>query len=99
MRVAAPLPSVVLRPQPPVRLLRRPAPIGVVASVPDGPPALLRWSGAAHRVVRAQGPRRIAAEWWRGEEGSRDYFEVELGSGSRLWIYRADDWHLHGHLP
>ena len=97
--VAASLPSVDWRPQPAVRLLRRPEPIGVVASVPDGPPALLRWAGAAHRVVRAQGPCRIAAEWWRGEEGSRDYFEVELDSGFRLWVFYSDAWHLHGHLP
>ncbi len=97
--VAAPLPSADWRSQPAARLLRRPEPIGVVAAVPDGPPALLRWAGGAHRVVRAQGPRRIAAEWWRGEEGSRDYYQVELASGSRLWIFRADDWHLHGYLP
>ncbi|MBR0654847.1 Y-family DNA polymerase [Plastoroseomonas arctica] len=97
--VSSPAVSVGWRLQPAVRLLRRPEAIGVVASVPDGPPALVRWGGAAHRVLRAQGPRRVAAEWWRGEEGSRDYFEVELESGLRLWIFRADDWHLHGHLP
>jgi protein ImuB len=97
--VAAPLPSVIWRPQPAVRLLRRPQPIGVMAAVPDGPPALLRWAGSAHRVVRSQGPRRLSAEWWRGEEGSRDYFQVELASGLRLWIFLSDTWHLHGHLP
>lgn len=97
--VSSPVVSGAWRPQPAVRLLRRPEVIGVVAAVPDGPPALLRWAGAAHRVVRAQGPRRVAAEWWRGEEGERDYYEVELASGFRLWVFRAGDWHLHGHLP
>lgn len=97
--VSSPVVSVGWRPQPAVRLLRRPEPIGVVAAVPDGPPALLRWAGAAHRVVRAQGPRRVEAEWWRGEEGSRDYFQVELESGLRLWVFRAGDWCVHGHLP
>ncbi len=97
--VAAALPALAWRPQPAVRLLRRPEPVGVVAAVPDGPPALLRWAGTAHRVVRAQGPRRVAAEWWRGEEGVRDYFEVELESGLRLWVFYSDAWHVHGHLP
>ncbi|MES2711962.1 MAG: DNA polymerase Y family protein, partial [Pseudomonadota bacterium] len=97
--VPAALPAPGWRPQPAMRLLRRPEPIGVVAVVPDGPPALLRWAGAAHRVVRAEGPRRIAAEWWRGEEGMRDYYEVELASGLRLWVFHSDEWHVHGHLP
>ncbi|WP_431282485.1 DUF6504 family protein [Humitalea sp. 24SJ18S-53] len=90
----------------PVLLLRRPQPIEVVAPLPDGPPALLRWRGTAQRVLRAEGPRRLEPAWWRGPRlpPSRDYHQVELASGARLWVYRAGSpgaacWLLHGHLP
>jgi len=86
----------------PVLLLRRRPRIEVVAPVPEGPPALLRWRGTAHRLRCTQGPRRIEPEWWRAPPlpAARDYHQVELASGARLWIYReAADWHLHGHLP
>jgi protein ImuB len=86
----------------PVLLLARPRPIEVVAAIPDGPPALLRWRGAAHRLRWSQGPRRIAPEWWRAPPlpAPRDYHQVALPCGARLWIYREGQaWHLHGHLP
>jgi protein ImuB len=102
-----------------VLLLRRPATLAVVAMVaPNGasdgrtdppdpaPPALLRWRGQPQRVQRAEGPRRLAPEWWRdpGQPGSnlptRDYHRVELASGVRLWLYRDPaGWRLHGYLP
>ncbi|HZH45023.1 MAG TPA: DNA polymerase Y family protein, partial [Roseococcus sp.] len=90
----------------PVLLLRRHAPLQVVAELPDGPPALLRLRGVAHRTRQAEGPLRLEPEWWRpaADAAPRDYYRVELQSGARLWLYRtglrqaAPEWRLHGHL-
>lgn len=90
----------------PVLLLRRPMPLEVVTALPDGPPALLRLRGIAHRLRHVEGPMRLEPEWWRDSPGhfQRDYYRVELVSGARLWICRsglpnAPRWLLHGHLP
>jgi protein ImuB len=96
----------------PIRLLRRPEEIEVIAPVPDDPPIRFSWRGAAHRVRAAAGPERIAAEWWRGKRSDkrpetdliRDYYRVEDSDGARFWIFRAglhaEDrmprWYLHG---
>jgi protein ImuB len=92
----------------PVRLLKRPLPLMVLAEIPDGPPLRLRLNGAVHDVARSDGPERIEPEWWHDTERrtGRDYYRVELDSGSRLWIgrieaLRADRpprWFLHGYL-
>jgi protein ImuB len=74
----------------PLRLFERPEQIKVIAQVPDGPPAQFVWRRATHAVVRAEGPERVAMEWWR-EEGvklTRDYFRVEDEEGLRFWLYR-----------
>ena len=62
-----------------------------------------------HEVVAAEGPERIAMEWWRNAEGeklTRDYFRVESKEGARaIWLYREGlygretgnpRWFLHG---
>lgn len=49
----------------PLRLLPVPEPITVAADVPDGPPAAMTWRGLNYRFLRATGPRRLSAEWWR----------------------------------
>jgi protein ImuB len=75
----------------PLKLLDRPEPIAVLYASPDGLPRRFRWRGAVHEIARAEGPERIAPEWWR-ERGStrlRDYYRVEDGAGRRYWIYRA----------
>jgi protein ImuB len=82
----------------PLRLLERAEEIShVMASVPDGPPGRFRWRQCLHQVARAEGPERIAMEWWRsGVSGNaktaktltRDYFRVETREGLRLWLYR-----------
>lgn len=96
------------RPRPP-RLLPRPEPVTAVAPVPDDPPVMFGWRGRRYRVARADGPERLAAEWWRataplGEE-TRDYYRVEDETGQRFWLYRAGlyqsdsappQWFLHG---
>lgn len=85
-------------PRPPL-LFPMPEPIAVVAEVPDGPPARFTWRRVGHRVVRAEGPERIAPEWWRtlgatgGAEGSRpqrtrDYYRIEDDRGGRFWVFR-----------
>lgn len=92
----------------PPRLFPRPERIEAVAMVPDAPPVLFRWRGRSHRVARAEGPERIAAEWWREPrhdvDNFRDYYRVEDEAGGRFWLYRdgaygADGrarWYLHG---
>ena len=93
----------------PVRLLPRPEPVDAVAMVPDAPPVMFRWRHVTHRIVRADGPERIAAEWWRRadagrEDAIRDYYRVEDERGARFWLYRdapyrpgmAPGWWLHG---
>jgi protein ImuB len=90
----------------PLRLLEKPEEIhSVMASVPDGPPARFSWRRAQFEVVRAEGPERIAMEWWRHEKPTRDYFRVETQDGQRFWLYRdglfrelglATRWYLQG---
>ena len=94
----------------PLRLFSRPEPIEAVALVPDDPPVLFSWRGAAHRVRRSEGPERLAEEWWRtpfeeaGPERIRDYYQVEDEAGARFWLFRAGlydanqppRWWLHG---
>jgi protein ImuB len=85
----------------PLRLLQQPEEISsVLASVPDGPPARFRWRRALHEVARAEGPERIALEWWQGRAGTRDYFRVETRQGQRFWLYRdglsGARWYLQG---
>ena len=89
----------------PLRLFARPEPIEAIAGVPDGPPIHFRWRRALYRITRAEGPERIASEWWRDDEMSRDYFRVEDVSGHRFWLFReglygretiSPRWYLHG---
>jgi protein ImuB len=91
-------------PRRPLRLLQKPEPISVPASeYPDGPPRRFRWRSAQFDVTRAEGPERIAMEWWRSTGLTRDYFRVETGEGQRFWLYRdglyggqAPRWYLQG---
>ncbi len=88
----------------PVRLLPRPEPIEAAALLPDEPPFLFRWRRLVHRVRRADGPERIAGEWWRESVAARDYYRVEDEDGRRFWLYRVGlyqpsitpRWFLHG---
>jgi protein ImuB len=68
--VIAPTPDDALAvaavsPPRPLRLLPRPEPIEVLmAEVPDGPPRAMIWRRVRYSFRKAQGPERIAAEWW-----------------------------------
>ncbi len=75
----------------PLKLLDRPEPIAVLYASPDGLPRRFRWRGEVHEIARAEGPERIAPEWWRerGTTRLRDYYRIEDGQGRRYWIYRA----------
>ena len=94
----------------PTRLLPNPEPIEVMAPVPDDPPITFRWRRIQHRVTWAEGPERVAPEWWRpigrdpDRHETRDYYRVQDETGGRYWLYRAGlyqadrqpRWFLHG---
>jgi protein ImuB len=94
------------RPRPLVLLPKAELVEDVAALVPEGPPRRFRWRGALHHVAQAQGPERIAGEWWRdGKQPTRDYYLIEDETGHRFWIYRAGlygretdqaQWFMHG---
>ncbi|WP_091680270.1 DNA polymerase Y family protein [Methylobacterium sp. 275MFSha3.1] len=93
-----------LPPRPLVIFPRGEAALDVLSTVPEGPPRRFRWRARVHRVAHAEGPERIAAEWWRAPGADRDYYRIECEAGHRLWLYRdgphAPDrpaaWYVHG---
>jgi protein ImuB len=87
----------------PIRLFDPPEPVEAFWLLPDDPPFRFTWRRRRHRVTQADGPERIADEWWRpGASGEvdaiRDYYRVEDEEGRRFWLFRAG---LHGgdHKP
>jgi protein ImuB len=87
-------------PRRPLRLLEKPEEISVPASAfPDGPPARFRWRRAQFQVARAEGPERIAMEWWKSRGLTRDYFRVETRDGQRFWLYRDGLYQQNGLSP
>jgi protein ImuB len=90
------------RPPRPIRLFEPPEPVEAFWLLPDDPPFRFAWRRRRHRVTRADGPERIADEWWRPEgsgavDAIRDYYRVEDEEGRRFWLFRAG---LHGYdLP
>jgi protein ImuB len=89
-----------------LRLLDRPEEIEAgLPLAPDGPPKFFSWRQCRHDVARAEGPERIAMEWWRKPGLTRDYFRVETRNGQRFWLYRdglyrqdafSPRWYLQG---
>jgi protein ImuB len=49
----------------PLRLLPVPELVAINAEVPDGLPASMIWRRVAYRLIKAAGPERLGAEWWR----------------------------------
>jgi len=61
-------------------------------------------------VTKAEGPERIAPEWWRAPSPAqeqarpRDYYRIEDEDGHRYWLFRdglyqeraTPAWYLHG---
>jgi protein ImuB len=88
-------------PRPPL-LFASPEPLTVLAEIPEGPPARFTWRRQTRRVVKAEGPERIAPEWWRlrrrkGDRNAtidgpdrrpRDYYRIEDEDGHRYWVFR-----------
>jgi protein ImuB len=75
----------------PIHLFDPPQPIEALAEVPDGPPLRFRWRRVLHEIARAEGPERIAPEWWRHDrcDGlTRDYYRLEDAAGRRFWVFR-----------
>jgi protein ImuB len=98
--------------RPPLLLAAPEEAVEIMAVVPEGPPRRFRWRGVLHDVAHAQGPERIAAEWWRLEPAAgkeeRDYYVVEDTAGRRFWLFRAGlygegrpapRWFVHGVFP
>ena len=91
-------------PRRPLRLLHKPEEVMAVADIPEGAPRRFRWRKALFEVARAEGPERIAMEWWHHnkEKPTRDYYRVETREGQRFWLYRdgaygfQPRWYLQG---
>lgn len=91
---AAPRPLLLWRPEP------------VIAPDTPHPPALFRWRRRDLALSCAQGPERIAPEWWLDEpdwrSGTRDYWITTTTCGTRLWLFFAHGatmsrgWFCHG---
>ena len=98
------------RPAPrPLHLLATPAEISVVSEPSNdftGRPAQFTHAGRVHRLSHVSGPERIAGEWWRGHDKTRDYYDGIDQTGRRFWLFRVvkllasgtvnKRWFLHG---
>jgi protein ImuB len=97
------------KPPRPIRLFEPPEPVEAFWLLPDDPPFRFVWRRRRHRMTRADGPERIAEEWWRPEgsgatDALRDYYRVEDEEGRRFWLFRAGfhdgdrppRWFVHG---
>ena len=81
----------------------------LVDAAPGRPPASFRWRGRTHATTTAEGPERLAPEWWLDDpnwrSGPRDYWRVETESGDRLWLFEAHGgemsggWFAQGRFP
>lgn len=103
-----PEPETGAPPARPLTLFAPPQWIEAIAEVPDGPPLRFRWRRVLHEVARAEGPERIAPEWWQAcgaAPATRDYYRIENAQGHRFWVFREgfyEDsnarprWFLHG---
>jgi len=83
--IEQPRPLIMFDPE----LVTPPEGLEQVPRVPDS----FRWRGRRFEVAAAEGPERIAPEWWLDERawrtGTRDYWRVMTTSGARLWLYFA----------
>jgi protein ImuB len=103
-----PIPEVGSPPARPLTLFDHPQLIEAIAEVPDAPPIRFRWRRVLHEVARAEGPERIAPEWWLAggsAPATRDYYRIEDAQGRRFWVFREGHyedttarprWFVHG---
>lgn len=84
----------------PLSLFNPPHLIDVVADSADTAPVRFVWRHQVFDIVHAEGPERIAPEWWLLPEAvrkagpevqrrfrSRDYYRVEDKDGHRFWLF------------
>ncbi|TGD67410.1 DNA polymerase Y family protein [Tabrizicola sp. WMC-M-20] len=81
-------------------LIFPPEPVDAAAG---SPPASFRWRRMRFTTLRAQGPERIAPEWWFDDPawrtGLRDYWRIETREGPRLWLFhtpQSPEWRIQG---
>ncbi len=106
--------SIAPNPPRPPLLLSRPEPLSVLAEVPEGAPARFTWRRVTRAVVKAEGPERIAPEWWLTlacRDGitspipppaiprTRDYYRIEDAEGHRYWVFREGLYQERGTAP
>lgn len=73
----------------PLLLLEQAEPVDAAVTTAGGPPAWIRWRSSAYPLRRAQGPRRVAPEWWlSGEQPGREYWLMEDDRGRCFHLYR-----------
>jgi protein ImuB len=101
-------PEELAKPPRPPLFFDDPEPLSVLAEIPEGPPARFTWRRVTRRVIKAEGPERIAPEWWRSTSPARqrDYYRIEDENGHRYWVFRdglyqeselgSPSWYLHG---
>jgi protein ImuB len=85
-------------PDRPAFLLSPPEPVCVdEATGRHGAPDSFVWRRLRHRIAKAEGPERIAPEWWRylsaqprdsRRNRTRDYYRLEDTYGGRYWLFR-----------
>lgn len=87
----------------PLRLYHPPEYLRI--ETPGRPPLKFEWRRRLYETLNAQGPERLAGEWWRPDTpGLRDYWQVETTAGARLWLVtfpgQADPaWYVAGQFP
>jgi protein ImuB len=86
----------------PSLLFHTPSPAQAIAALPDSPPSWLKWRKQQYRIRCGIGPERISPEWWGDDPElfrTRDYFRIQLQSGTWLWIFReleTQRWFIQG---
>jgi len=71
-------------------LLEPPESVEAFWLLPDDPPFRFIWRRRRHRVTCADGPERIAEEWWQpGASGEADAIRDYYGVERRFWLFRA----------
>ena len=87
----------------PIRLYTNPECLRMLE--PGRPPRTFEWRRRQYEIASAEGPERLASEWWReGVRPPRDYWRIQTTTGLRLWLLtypgpRRSDWYVAGRFP
>jgi protein ImuB len=65
----------------------------VLAEIPEGPPARFTWRRVTRRVVKSEGPERIAPEWWRSLVRASDTLFTKGRGESATKLARPRDYY------